>query len=352
MLPLLSTGWVSTLLPGQVPEERKATCDACVMLPQPGQAADRDAVTFTVKCCTYQPWMHNFLAGGVLLDANPDAVRGRGTIERLIDARDGVSALGVRTAEWRLKVGREKPDTFGRSRALLCPHYQEEGGTCGVWRHREATCSTWFCKHERGAVGLRFWDALRLLLECLEQALARHCALELELGPEALEALSSSTRGPDFAELFGPPTDEVWRQRWGRWAGRERDFFRRCAEVAAGMSPREVLALGGSQARLLLELARAALERHRDPGPPLVPLRVGRVRLLRGAPGGVRLETYRAYDPLELPQPVFSALSRFNGRPTGEVLQEIAARDGVEIGRDLLRTLTDYDVLVPEPGRG
>ena len=350
MLPLLSDRWVSALLPSPLPEERKATCDACVMLPHPGEAPDRDAVTFTVKCCTYQPWMHNFLAGGVLLDAHADALRGRGVIERLIKARDGVSALGVRTAEWRLKVGREKPDTFGRSRALLCPHYQEEAGACGVWRHREATCSTWFCKHERGAVGLRFWDALRLLLECLEQALARHCALELELGAEALEALSSSTRGPDFAELFGPPTDAVWRQRWGRWAGREREFFQRCAAVAAAVSPEQVLALGGSQARLLLELARTALERHHDPGLSLVPLRVGRVRLVRGAPGSVRLETYRAYDPIELPQPLFAALARFDGRPTPEVVEEIAARDGFALGPELLRTLGDYEVLVPADG--
>ena len=245
---------------------------------------------------------------------------------------------------------REKPDTFGRSRALLCPHYQEEAGSCGVWRHREATCSTWFCKHERGAVGLRFWDALRLLLECLEQALARHCALELELGVEALEALSSSTRGPDFAELFGPPSDAVWRLRWGSWAGREREFFQRCSAVADGVTPEQVIALGGSQARLLLELARTALERHRDPGPPLWPLRVGRLRLVRGTPGSVRLETYRSYDPLELPQPVFNALSRFDGRPTAEVVAEIGARDGVTLGAELLRTLSDYDVLVPDGG--
>jgi hypothetical protein len=345
VLPPLQQAWAEGLFPEQLPEESRATCDHCAMAAPPGAVPDASAFTF--KCCTYQPRVHNFLVGGVLLDPDPGQARGRAGLERLIDLRDGVSALGVHTAEWRLNVGREKPAAFGRGRALLCPHYQEKGGLCGIWRHREATCSTWFCKHERGAVGLAMWNRVKDLLICLEEALARHCALELDLGEEALGATARQSRAPDHAELFGPVTDETWRQRWGGWAGRERDFFGACAKVAAAMTPAQVLALGGSEARLLLKLARAAQARHGQPEVPLVPLHIGRLRLLSTAAGVARVETYRAYDPIELPESHFTALARFNGRPTGEVLRELAS-SGLELGPVELRRLVDFDLLVPE----
>ena len=43
---------------------------------------------------------------------------------------------------------------------------------------RNAVCSTWFCKHERGAVGQRFWHAVRDLLIAVEERVALRCLIE------------------------------------------------------------------------------------------------------------------------------------------------------------------------------
>ena len=47
---------------------------------------------------------------------------------------------------------------------------------------------------------------------------------------------------------------------------------------------------------------------------------------------------------------VLPALARFDGRPTAEVVEEIRARDGLELSPELLRLLADFEVLVPAPG--
>src|SRR5262245_45338172 len=107
---------------------------------------------------------------------------------------------------------------------MRCPHYREDIGGCGVWRHRSATCSTWYCKYDRGAVGMAFWDPLRDLLKAAEEALARWCLLELELDADALDGLTPE-RGekpsPSAPDLDGAADPTRYGAVWGQWHGRE-----------------------------------------------------------------------------------------------------------------------------------
>src|SRR5207253_3996635 len=84
------------------------------------------------------------------------------------------------SAVWRLLYQEGGGGGFGRAQALLCPYYDNEGGLCGIWRNRQSTCATWFCKHVRGAVGQRFWNALHALLAAVEDDLAGWCLVELD----------------------------------------------------------------------------------------------------------------------------------------------------------------------------
>ena len=63
----------------------------------------------------------------------------------------GVTPLGLARPPVQhllYRHGRERG--FGQSVALLCPHYLGDSGGCGIWRHRNGVCATWFCKHTRG----------------------------------------------------------------------------------------------------------------------------------------------------------------------------------------------------------
>ena len=96
------------------------------------------------KCCTYVPEMPNFLVGGVLADDDPELAAGRASLRERMRDKSSMSPLGVaRKLSYALRY-RHTPDAFGHMQRLRCPHYIEDGGRCGIWRHRESTCSTWF----------------------------------------------------------------------------------------------------------------------------------------------------------------------------------------------------------------
>src|SRR5690606_27951837 len=134
-------------------------------------------------------------------------------------------------------------ERFGRDPDLHCPYYlQEAGGLCGVWRHRNGICATWYCKHDRGARGQRFWQALEVLLTVIERELGHWCAVTI------LDHHTPATGPRESA--------------WDHWLGREADYFRHAAALVEPLTWPEVQAIVGaalapSQAELLA--AHAAL---------------------------------------------------------------------------------------------
>jgi hypothetical protein len=351
MLPPLYSRWMEALLGATVPDEHEATCSECAMQARPDEPPHPRSVYFTGgKCCTWQPALHSFLVGRVLLDDSPEQARGRAVLEALIDRRTGVSPLGVhgRASYWLLYENNNA--AFGRAPSLRCPFYLEEGGHCGMWKHRDSTCSTWFCKHDRGAVGLRFWRALHDLLMDLEYAVVRHCALELDVGDEALAVLfplPGLQRVLPGEDLEGVVEVPAYRARWGRWHGRERDYFIAAARLVESLPVSELVALTGVQGQVTLRRARANFAHLVDRTPPAEPLQLGRLDLVSSKDGVVRLRTYREFDLIDVPQPLLQALPRFDGRPTDAVLREIEAHHGLSLTPELLRTLVDFEVLAP-----
>lgn len=297
------------------------------------------------KCCTYHPQLHNFLAGAVLADDDPGLAPARARLEAAVASRTGVSPLGVLGARSYWVLYEATPEAFGRGEELRCPYYDEASGGCGVWRLRESTCATWFCKHDRGAVGEAFWSAARRLLQCLERAVARHCLVELDLGADALAAVLAE--GPAGPELGAPADEAAIARAWGRWRGRERELFVACAGIARGLSPAAVLAAGGADARLHAEILRARFRDLVDGAPPRGRLRAGSLEVIDTEPPRCVLVGYRRLDPVEVPQALAAALLRFDGRPTDAVVDEIRRDLGLVLDGPTLRTLADFRLLVP-----
>ena len=219
----LQKKWMDELI-GPVPKETSATCDSCVKLTPPGEAPGADDYHPLTKCCTYLPMLHNFLVGALIDDRDPDLAEGKATVEARIDAGEAVTPLGLYATEEYLS--RYSAGTgFGKDPTLRCPHYlHHRGGACGVWRHRESTCSTWYCRHDRGEPDRRFWrEGIAPLLRTAELALAKWCA-----------------------EYLGASDCE-----WGRWKGQPRALYRAAAPLAAKLSWAEVEAIGGDEVKRL-----------------------------------------------------------------------------------------------------
>jgi len=310
-----------------------------------------------IKCCTYVPYLYNFLVGRILCDSEPAAQYGRASVEKRVAEAVGVTPLGLAPdAVTSLLYGRME-QAFGRNRAVRCPHFVEDGGRCGIWRHRNSTCVTWFCKHVRGEVGYAFWrESLHPLLLAVEKDLARWCVMELDPTMEVLRHLVEA--GEWRYEQDDTLTREALDQRvdakayarvWGKWRGRELEYYRRCGELVSALGWAEALARCGSEARGYAQLAREAFVRLNSTDIPAA-LKVGSFRVVRMEGAMTRVESYSRYDPLDVPNDLMELLQFFDGRSTADALKAIAAERHVSVDPALVRKLVDFKLLVPREG--
>ncbi len=323
-LPPLYDAWMRQLLGGPLPAEPRSTCSRCAMVEQ-GPPAEDPGPHFLpdVKCCMFMPKLPNFLVGRALRDDDPAMAEGRESIRQRIGEGFATTPKGLglpRPYADRYEIAK-KEGRFGNDLSLRCPHYVErDGGLCGIWNHRESVCTTWFCKHERGAVSRHFWHSLRQLLDAVEDVLAVACA-------EALDAKGG----------------------FGRWEGQEEAYYEACARWVDELDWKDVARIGGFglrfRTRMLQEAWRGLSER--GVPPVLVP---GNLRSQPLPNGGRRVWGYSAYDAIDLPPGVLELLSRFNGRPVAEVLEDPGNGDtalppGLVFDEALLERLFELRVL-------
>lgn len=264
-----------------------------------------------LKCCMYMPRLPNFIVGRILDDREAE----QGPVRaRLADAHQR-SPWGLQRPEgWReryeaaLEAGR-----FGQALELRCPHWRDAGGgTCGIWAHREATCSTWHCRVDRGAVGKAAWTDLRRWLEEVQDLLARWCIAQV-----------------------GAPTS---------WSAEEAEtFYRACGRAVEALSLEEIKQLGGFGLRMHSRALRTAWRaRARPELPPR--LQAGRWQVLSEDAEGVTLRSYGEYDGLRLSRAEWRALHAFDGRAVAEVC---AALGEAAPSPERLQEWVDHRLLQP-----
>ena len=350
VLPPLYARWIDDLLGAPIEPETHATCADCAMSAPANAPPDPEAVYFNprVKCCTFVPALPSFLVGRILRDRARERAHGRASVEARIATGIGLTPLGLGRSP-----AQHVPDaSFGRDETYLCPHFvQQDGGICSIWHHREAVCTTFFCKFVRGAVGASFWSALRRLLEAIEQALAWQCVETLDVGAATVSLLLGAA-GDARHDTVALRQDGTYapadlRAIWGRWAGRERAFYEAAAGVVENLSWREIIERAGPQVRLRATLVREAHARLRAPAIPVGPLRRSPFVATALDPTTVRLTTYSGMDPITIPRALLDALPHFDERAAEPAIAAIEAEQGLEIDLDVVGRLVDFEVLVP-----
>jgi hypothetical protein len=280
-----------------------------------------------LKCCTFMPGLPNFQVGALLADPDPGLDHGRAEVRERIRAGNAVSPIGVMKPSVYTKLyGR---GGFGQSTALRCPYYRDGG--CGVWSHREAVCSTWFCKHDRGLVGWTFWQNAMWTLLTLEQAVAAKVAIELGIPEEAVNGLTPS-------ELSREENLEYYEGVWADWVGREEAFFVAASERVDRLDWEEAARWAKLEESNLTSSLRRSYAAFVEPVPDVVAL--GRLERIGENATIVRLRSYSGFNPVELPRAAADALPGYEGRPTVEL---------AEIGLDaaMVRRLADHEILLP-----
>ncbi|HLN49881.1 MAG TPA: hypothetical protein VK251_10275, partial [Steroidobacteraceae bacterium] len=133
------------------------TCDDCAMCAHAGDAhgPSRQFFSATVKCCSYVPELANFLVGRILSDTDAAAQAGRSTVNDRIAAGLGVTPLGLQQSAVYSQLYRGSDAAFGRSQALRCPHFLEDGGRCGIWRHGSRRARRGFASTSAAGLAIR-----------------------------------------------------------------------------------------------------------------------------------------------------------------------------------------------------
>jgi len=351
-LPPLYADWITGILLEAPPPEPRSTCATCAMCVSPQGEIPAATYPFdpAVKCCTYTPVLPNFLVGRALRDPDPDLEHGRRTLRERIARGAAVTPLGLGRPPSVDALHKASLNADGRARAMLCPHYVSESGTCGIWRHRNGVCATWFCKHERGTVGRQFWATVREWLTAVEYTLARWCLLELGVDVGRLPATLVRGGEPDVpvldaAAMDGHPDPSYQQLLWGDWYGREEAFYLACAEKVDGLGWEDVQRIGGPDVALFARVVAQAWGRLHDEGIP-ARLQLGQMQVLAVGPDGAIVVTDSPFDPVGVPALLLTALHYFDGRPTEAAFRALAEERGLSLDDRLLRAMLDYRVLV------
>jgi hypothetical protein len=340
--------WLAKALPRALPSEPFATCDNCTMCVN--HASSPTGVTFRpdTKCCSFSPRLPNYAVGGILLDDAPGTDEGRRTLRQRLTQTSLSTPLGLCVDPIigsLYQAGSQ--EAFGRSEALRCPHYSvSDGGKCTIWRHRNAVCYTWFCKHERGKISHQFWGTLRDFVTAIEDQLSIWCALSLGVLESSIVrclALRNEALGTQVGRTLASSAVDTGFL-WGSWIGKEEEFYSKCAKLVQPLAWDEVSDICGPVVMAYLGAARAELEMVAVRAPIQHPT-LGGYRVERHSTKELRLSTYSPYNPLIVPAELPYLLQYFDGSPVDETLARIKEEQDVDFGLELVQRLLDFGVL-------
>ncbi len=218
------------------------------------QGLTRDPGPFAahLKCCTYFPFIPNF-SWGALLKKNSVQVH----LRLRSAAQQGLLLpLGLHETPERKQVMKKfGQKEFGRRAELLCPFFDTTSLGCSIWNERPGTCTTYFCKSNGGAEGLKFWRDVETYLSHFEWSLAKEIFFRLGLNEDEMEMCKATVT----TEEAGEEQDYFFRAAWGKWFDKKDDFFMLALEQALRLNPAELNTLLGSE---YLDLEENIRSRH------------------------------------------------------------------------------------------
>ena len=330
-------------------EERHATCQSCAMCPPAVPDLPLDAYfSPSTKCCTYHPDLPNYAVGGLLLDTSAQGAEGRRRIQEKIARRIAVTPFGIHPPPYAKLMQRHAKAAFGRAEHLVCPYLDREQGACTVWAHREAECTTWFCKYNNGEDGRLFWTQLRDYLYQVQRLLVAYVLRDIGFSADAILAgapVSTEMDARDADDL--PPSDAKYAAIWGDWQGREEELYTAAHRIVSTLDRTRFAEMTGLHHDLLLQSLGQRYDAIAHPQLPDPLIKNPTMRIDRGADGSYVLTSYRNGEPTRLKKPIFDLLDVFDGRrSTAEARALVKAYTGLGVSDSFLITLYQHRILI------
>ncbi|HVH46676.1 MAG TPA: hypothetical protein VM925_30250, partial [Labilithrix sp.] len=334
--------------------ETRATCDTCSMCDhgQPSPVA-MEFFNSDTKCCTFTPVLPNYLVGAILSDESPEMAEGKRRVREAIAKRIGVQPHCLNRPRKLTLLMQGYGAAFGRSKTLLCPYYDGANpeGSCTIWRHRESICMTYYCKYSGGMRGYEYWTALKVYLSHVQRVLARKASAAVDRTVVEPVFATNELTLEDMEDL--PPKDSDYAAWWGKWVGREEEFYVQCHEWVRSLTPSAFAGIideAPDGKKVFNELvAKYDVLANR-----ILPTSLVRNARMKEAHVGdqVVVTTYHRYDSFALDKELFEVVGMFAADQTLEQNLERLKGEGIELAPELIEFLFAAGVLVEPKKKG
>lgn len=257
LLPQVYQGLLPQKLQDLFIVETRATCDSCAMV----QGRTRTRLTYkeNLKCCTFFPFMPNYLIGEWI---SQSAGLESPVLTKLASNPEVALPLGfVAPVKFQQVFALRKEGEFGQREDWLCPYFDRVANNCGIWRHRSVVCTTFYCKSTAGSAGQRFWKLLGDYLAYVEQALVEEFLVMKDFSPRLTNELLTYLRAH---ETEVPPMDEnLWKRLWNHYED-PREFYIGSYKFVDSLSKKQFKEILGEFGENLLQKTYTAFERARE----------------------------------------------------------------------------------------
>ena len=233
--------------------ETKATCDACIKVPQYEE---------NLKCCTFHPFLPNYLIGKILRDEEKTPTFVSEVLQHKISKRQYVLPLGiVAPVSYQVEFNELKSKQFGKREDWLCPYYDKVQDRCGIWRNRGSVCTSFYCKSSHGSRGKTFWKKALDYLSYVEMVLCEEALVHLDFSPRQVsELLGYINRHQGTAAELQSDSLPLKKAQdlWNGYFDDQRAFFIKSLEVVESFDKKQMAeSMGDLGANLTAQILKA-----------------------------------------------------------------------------------------------
>lgn len=234
--------------------EKKATCDDCYC--SKASRGDLPYYDKNLKCCTFQPFLPNYVVGNLLSD--PSVTESiKNNLRKKIQLREYALPMGIFVpVAYQVKFNSREPEDFGNRTDFLCPYFDHNKKNCGIWKNRGSVCASYYCVSDFGPSGLKFWEILGDFLHVCEMVLAQDCVVSMGLSPDGidsqLEYINCET-GTTEELSSNSMSEALFKTYWTEWDGNIEDYYLNCSKYVNQLGFKDMKELLGEET-LELEL--------------------------------------------------------------------------------------------------
>jgi hypothetical protein len=234
--------------------ETKATCNACIKVPDYKE---------NLKCCTFHPFLPNYLVGKILLDEQKKTSFVTDVLQHKFSKRQYVLPLGiVAPVSYQVEFNALKHKQFGQREDWLCPYYDKLQNRCGVWRNRGSVCTSFYCKSSEGSKGKAFWKTTLDYLSYIEMVLCEEALVHLDFSPRQISDLLSYINRLEATTQAELKSDSLnlkkAKELWNGYFDDQAGFYIKTLEVVQSFDRKQMLeAMGDLGMNLTAQMMKA-----------------------------------------------------------------------------------------------